>query len=30
MNITAQDEINALKNLPNDQIDTSDTPEITN
>jgi uncharacterized protein (DUF4415 family) len=30
MNITAQDEINALKNLPDDQIDTSDIPEITN
>lgn len=29
MNITAQNEINALKNLPDDQIDTSDIPEIT-
>ena len=30
MNITAQNETNALKNLPDDQIDTSDIPEITN
>lgn len=30
MNITAQNETNVLKNLPNDQIDTSDIPEITN
>ncbi len=30
MNITAQDEIKALKNLPDNQIDTSDIPEITN
>lgn len=30
MNITAQDEIKVLKNLPDNQIDTSDIPEITN
>lgn len=30
MNITAQDEIKALKNLSDNQIDTSDIPEITN
>jgi len=30
MSITTQDEINALQNLPDDQIDTSDVPEITN
>lgn len=29
MNITAQDEIKALKNIPDNQIDTSDIPKIT-